>query len=153
MKRCVSLDSGEKSSAGPGAGVCIAPLCMSWCDIRCKTAAGSFWWDKRTRNKFLKDQTHYIIEFTMSVFISRAFKMFNIIGNEMKRSLIISPLSSQNVYSPFFKSTRHFELNACASYRSCQLQWNSCHWTHRTQQSCIKEVQFFRHDVLIRLAL
>lgn len=79
------------------------------------------WWDKRTRNKFLKDQTHYIIEFVVSVFISRALKMLNIIGYEIKRSRSISSVSYQNVFFSFFKSTRLNKLNACANYRSWQL--------------------------------
>lgn len=103
MKRCVSLDAGEKNRAQDQ--VRMPELRFSACHgaILDAKLQPFIWWDKGTRNKFLKDQTHYIIEFTVSVFISRALKMLNIIVNEIKRSRSFSTVSRQNLQFSFFQ--------------------------------------------------
>lgn len=142
MKRCVSLDAGEKNRAQDQ--VRMPELRFSACHgaILDAKLQPFIWWDKGTRNKFLKDQTHYIIEFTVSVFISRALKMLNIIVNEIKRSRSFSTVSRQNLQFSFFKSTRLWKFNACASYRSWQLAVEYLSLGLAVRRNC----KFCRHD-------
>lgn len=86
------------------------------------------WWDKGTRNKFLKDQTHYIIEFTVSVFISRALKMLNIIVNEIKRPRSFSTVPVKTCNSLFSKVRAFENLTHAQVIDRDNLQWNICHW-------------------------